>query len=120
MRISERVGVFCMLLALSASGAGPAEAQGPPPAASTAPPALAAPPLGPAGGIAPIGAGPSTGTGTSGGTDDDAGALPRSRGPAMRERGGRRSRAGSTASGVLFLVVLVGAMGYWVLKRLRR
>lgn len=120
MRMSGRVGVFCMVLALGIGGVLPAEAQGPPPAASTAPAAPAPPPLGPAGGVAPIGGGTGTGTGTSGGADDDAGALPRSRGPAMRERGGRRSRAGSTASGVLFLVILVGAMGYWVLKRLRR
>lgn len=42
------------------------------------------------------------------------------RGPAVRERGGRRSRAGSTASGVLMLTILIGAMGYYVMKRLRR
>jgi hypothetical protein len=42
------------------------------------------------------------------------------RGPAVRERGGRRSRAGSTASGVLMLVILIGFMGYYVVKKLRR
>ena len=42
------------------------------------------------------------------------------RGPSMRERGGRRSRAGGTASGVLFLVILVGAMAWYVVKKLRR
>ena len=42
------------------------------------------------------------------------------RGPALRERAGRRSRSGGTASGVLMLAVLVGAMGYYVVKKLRR
>jgi hypothetical protein len=42
------------------------------------------------------------------------------RGPAVRERGGRRSRAGSAASGVLMLALLVGLMGYYVVKKLRR
>jgi len=42
------------------------------------------------------------------------------RGPAVRERGGRRSRGASAASGALFLVILIGAMGYYVVKRLRR
>jgi hypothetical protein len=38
----------------------------------------------------------------------------------MRERGGRRGRGGGTASGVLMLAILVGAMGYYVVKKLRR
>ena len=42
------------------------------------------------------------------------------RGPAVRERGGRRSRGASTASGVLMLVMLIGFMGYYVVKKLRR
>jgi hypothetical protein len=42
------------------------------------------------------------------------------RGPAVRERGGRRSRAGSAASGALMLTMLIGIMGYYVVKRLRR
>lgn len=46
----------------------------------------------------------------------------RSRGPSepsLRERGGRNRRA-NPASGVFFVLVLVGALGYWVLKRIRR
>ncbi len=46
----------------------------------------------------------------------------RSRGPAepsLRERGGRTRRA-NPASGVFFVLVLVGTLGYWVLKRIRR
>jgi hypothetical protein len=46
----------------------------------------------------------------------------RTRGPAepsLRERGGRSRRA-NPASGVFFVLVLVGALGYWVLKRIRR
>jgi hypothetical protein len=42
------------------------------------------------------------------------------RGPAVRERSGRRSRAGSAASGALMLTMLIGIMGYYVVKRLRR
>ncbi|MDB5215702.1 MAG: hypothetical protein JWO86_3629 [Myxococcaceae bacterium] len=42
------------------------------------------------------------------------------RGPAVRERSGRRSRGASTASGVLMLVMLIGFMGYYVVKKLRR
>jgi hypothetical protein len=42
------------------------------------------------------------------------------RGPAVRERGGRRSRGASTASGALMLFLLVGWMGYYVVKKLRR
>jgi hypothetical protein len=42
------------------------------------------------------------------------------RGPSVRERGGRRSRAGSAASGIFVLVLLVGLMGYYVVKKLRR
>jgi hypothetical protein len=42
------------------------------------------------------------------------------RGPSVRERGGRRSRGASTASGALMLFMLVGFMGYYVVKRLRR
>jgi hypothetical protein len=38
----------------------------------------------------------------------------------VRERGGRRSRAGSAASGALMLTMLIGIMGYYVVKRLRR
>lgn len=40
-------------------------------------------------------------------------------GPSMKERGARTRRA-NPASGVLFVAVLVGAMGYWVLKRFKR
>jgi photosystem II stability/assembly factor-like uncharacterized protein len=54
------------------------------------------------------------------GESADAGGGDRGpRGPAMRERGGR-TRRGSTASGALFLAVLVGGMLYYVVKRLRR
>lgn len=42
------------------------------------------------------------------------------RGPAVRERNGRRSRAGSAASGALMLTMLIGLMGYYVVKRRRR
>lgn len=42
------------------------------------------------------------------------------RGPSVRERGGRRSRGASTASGALMLFILVGFMGWYVVKRLRR
>lgn len=42
------------------------------------------------------------------------------RGPSVRERGGRRSRGASTASGALMLFILVGAIGYYVIKKLRR
>jgi len=42
------------------------------------------------------------------------------RGPAVRERSGRRSRGASTASGVLMLVMLIAFMGYYVVKKLRR
>ncbi|AKV00629.1 hypothetical protein AKJ09_07292 [Labilithrix luteola] len=42
------------------------------------------------------------------------------RGPAIREHGGRRSRGASTASGAMMIVILVGAMGYYVVNRLRR
>lgn len=42
------------------------------------------------------------------------------RGPAVRERGGRRSRAGSAASGAFMVVMLIAFMGYYVVKKLRR
>jgi hypothetical protein len=42
------------------------------------------------------------------------------RGPSVRERGGRRSRGASTASGALMLFILVAFMGYYVVKKLRR
>jgi hypothetical protein len=42
------------------------------------------------------------------------------RGPAVRERGGRRSRGASAASGALMLFVLIAFMGYYVVKKLRR
>jgi hypothetical protein len=42
------------------------------------------------------------------------------RGPSVRERGGRRSRGASTASGALMLTILIGWMGYYVIKKLRR
>ena len=42
------------------------------------------------------------------------------RGPAVRERTGRRSRGASTASGVLMLVMLIGFMVAYVVKKLRR
>ena len=42
------------------------------------------------------------------------------RGPAVRERGGRRTRAGSSATGFLMLAILVGLMGYYVVKKIRR
>jgi hypothetical protein len=42
-------------------------------------------------------------------------------GPAVRERNtGRRSRAGSTASGLLIVAVIVFAMGRYVIKKFRR
>jgi hypothetical protein len=42
------------------------------------------------------------------------------RGPAVRERNAPRSRGGATASGALMLTILVGALGYYVIKRIRR
>ncbi len=57
----------------------------------------------------------ATATGTVAGTS----ARP-VRGPAVRERSGRRSRGASTASGVLMLVMLIAFMGYYVVKKLRR
>ena len=42
------------------------------------------------------------------------------RGPAVRERSGRRSRGASTASGALMLVMLIGFMVAYVVKKLRR
>jgi hypothetical protein len=42
------------------------------------------------------------------------------RGPAVRERGGRRTRAGSSATGFLMIVVFVAFVGYYVLKKIRR
>jgi hypothetical protein len=42
------------------------------------------------------------------------------RGPALRERPSRRSRGGSAASGALFVVMLIGVVGYQVVKKLRR
>ena len=84
-------------------GGPPAAAQGGPVDAE-APPALA--PLAPP---APIGAAPSASADTR-----------PARGPAVRERGGRRTRAGSSATGFLMLVILVGLMGYDVVKKIRR
>jgi hypothetical protein len=54
--------------------------------------------------------------------DDDAGARlePPARGPAVRERGARRPRGGSSAAGALLITLLVGAMALYVVKRLRR
>jgi len=40
-------------------------------------------------------------------------------GPGMRERGGR-TRRGNPASGVLLVVVIVAALGWYVMKRIRR
>lgn len=59
------------------------------------------------------------------GAPEDAAAesAPRERppsGPAIRERGARRSRGASTASGALFIVVVVAAVGHYVWKKLRR
>ncbi len=58
---------------------------------------------------------------------DQAGPMPTEdpaprpvRGPSVRERGGRRSRGASTASGAMMLVMLIGALGYYVIKRVRR
>ncbi len=42
------------------------------------------------------------------------------RGPAVRERAGRRSRGASAASGALMLFMLIAFMGYYVVKKLRR
>jgi hypothetical protein len=74
-------------------------------------------------GAAAVSASPAP-TGLAAGRREDASAdagTPRPvRGPSVRERGGRRSRGASTASGALMLVMLVGAMGYYVWKRLRR
>lgn len=59
---------------------------------------------------------PATATATS--TPDPP---PRpARGPSVRERGGRRSRGASAASGALMLFILIAFMGYYVVKRLRR
>jgi hypothetical protein len=41
-------------------------------------------------------------------------------GPAFKERGGRRSRGASTASGALIVVVIVAAIGHYVWKKVRR
>ena len=101
-----------MLFAFALTG-GMAEAQGPPPAPSES--SSATPPSNPPS-LKPIVPAPVAPV------EDDAGATapPRQRGASVRERGGRRSRGASTASGVLFLVILVGAMGWYVVKRLRR
>src|SRR4051812_11990907 len=98
-------------LALSAlTASSPAAAQGSPTedASSTAPVATSAPPPNPM--VVPT----ATATATTPSNDRPA------RGPALRERAGRRSRGGSAASGALFVVILVGAIGYYVVKRLRR
>ncbi len=53
---------------------------------------------------------------------EDGGAesnLPPVRGPAIRERHSRR-RGGGAASGALFLAVVVGVVGYSIVKRFRR
>ena len=42
------------------------------------------------------------------------------RGPSVRERGGRRSRGASAASGALMLTLLIGILGYYIYKRIRR
>ena len=41
-------------------------------------------------------------------------------GPVVKERGGRRSRGASSASGALFIAVIVLGVGYYVIKRFRR
>ena len=56
---------------------------------------------------------------TASGTSTARGERP-ARGAAVRERGGRRSRGGSAASGALVLIVIVAALGTYVVKRLRR
>lgn len=102
--------LFVLLAVMRSS---PAGAQGSPaeddaagsPAPAASPPASQAPPPNPM--IVP--------TATSSTTNDRP-----ARGPAMRERGGRRARAGGTASGVLFLAILVAAMAWYVIKKLRR
>ena len=40
-------------------------------------------------------------------------------GPSVRERGSR-TRRGNPASGALFLVIIIGTLGWYVIKRLRR
>jgi hypothetical protein len=99
-----------MLCAFVLGTAAPVAAQGPPTddAGPSVPTASPEPPPPPNPLLVP--------TATASSTTNDKPA----RGPAVRERGGRRSRAGSSASGFLFLAILVGAMGYYVVKKLRR
>jgi hypothetical protein len=92
------------VIGLTLASAAPAAAQGGP-ADAEAPTALA-----PLASTSPPGPAPTT-TATN---DKPA------RGPAVRERGGRRTRGGSAATGALFLVILVGFMGYYVMRKLRR
>ena len=85
---------------------------------------LGAPPVGAQGGpveaepptaLAPLASAAPTGAAPSASADTRP-----ARGPAVRERGGRRTRAGSSATGFLMLAILVGFMGYYVVKRIRR
>ena len=94
------------MIGLALASAAPAAAQGGP--------ADAEPPTAPAPLATTSAPGPAP-TATPSATNDRP-----ARGPAVRERGGRRSRAGSSATGALFLVILVGFMGYYVMKKLRR
>ncbi len=99
----KRLFAVCALLVLLLVGAVPAAAQGGP---TDAEPPTALAPLATA---SPVGPAPS------------ASADPRpARGPAVRERGGRRTRAGSSATGFLMIVVFVALVGYYVLKKIRR
>ncbi|MBX3187776.1 MAG: hypothetical protein KF819_12205 [Labilithrix sp.] len=106
--MTRRSLAVCMVLAalLAAPGAGAQYSE----ASDAAPSASAPPPPAPA---------PSPASAPSASASASSAGAP-VRGPAMRERTSRRSRAGSTASGVLFIVILVAAMGWYVIKRLRR
>lgn len=101
----KRLLAFCLVLALVISGASTALAQGGPTDAE--PPAA----LAPLATAAPVGQAPAPSA--------SADTRP-ARGPAMRERGGRRTRAGSSATGFLMIVIFVAFVGYYVMKKIRR
>ncbi len=102
----KRLFALCSLFVLLLVGAPPAAAQGGPSDAEPREPPTALAPLATA---SPVGPAPSASADTR-----------PARGPAVRERGGRRTRAGSSATGFLMIVVFVAFVGYYVLKKIRR
>ncbi len=98
---------LCVTLALAIAGASPAFAQG---GAADAEPPTALAPLATA---APVGRPPAPAPSASVDTRP-------ARGAAVRERGGRRTRAGSSATGFLMIVIFVAFVGYYVMKKIRR